>query len=520
MRLVLTIWFAINIHCAVAQPQQPARYELEKENTDDYFTVLPAGQEGAIVIRDTEEYERGKGDVWQIVSLNTELEQRWEKELNIREKYVIRGYDLVKGHLYLLFREGEYSKADYHLIRIGILDGAIERFDIENEVEIDLSHLTVIGDKVILGGYVRFSPTLLAYTLGDDKWVVVPGFFKDKSDIVDLRGNENSTFNAVTLEKDYTGYFLRLRTYSNALEILFEREVRFEEDYRVLSAKSTGFVNGNISITGSYGAPNSTYAQGIYFVVVKPEGQKNLFSYHSFADLNHFFDYMNPSRAKRLKEKARKKERGGKSYKHTTRLRMNDVQWNGGGYLITAEVYHPKFDYVSRPGFNDFYGNPFYGVNNFNNRANSRYVKQSNRLSGVDDANSFEYYESIALHLDDKGRLKWDSSMPIDDTETLSLEQVVDVARNKDKYHMAYLAEDKIRYQTITQDSVLSEGEVDIKLPNESDEIRHTYMGMGRVMNWYDDVFLVWGYHRVHNKNVPGADPRRNVLFVNKLTFE
>ncbi|MEM1406019.1 MAG: hypothetical protein AAGG59_04545 [Bacteroidota bacterium] len=520
MRSVLAIFCNLLFCCALAQPEQPARFELEKENTDDYFTVLPAGQDGVMIVRDTEKYEKGEGDVWKIVSLNAELEKRWEKELAINEKYIIRGYDLIDGHLYLLFREGEYSKSDYHLIRMGVLDGAVERYDIENEVELELSHLSVMGDKVVLGGYVRFSPTLLAYTLGDDHWVVVPGFFKDKSDIVDLRSNENGTFNAVTLEKDYTGYFLRLRTYSNVLDILFEREIRFKEDYRVLSAKSTGFVDGNIAISGSYGSPNSTYARGIYFVVVKPPGQKNLFSYHSFAELSHFFDYMNPSRARRLKEKVKKKERGGKSYKHTTRLRLNEVQWDGTGYLITAEVYHPKFDYGARQGTWYNYGSPYYGVDGFTNRANSRYVKQSSRLSGVDDANSFEYYESIVLHLDRKGRLIWDNSIPIDNTETLSLEQVVDVTADNGKHHMAYLAEDKVCYQTILRDSVLSKGEIDIKLLHDSDEIRHTYVGMGRVMNWFDDVFLFWGYHRVHNKDVPDLDPRRSVLFINKLTFE
>ncbi|MEM7107002.1 MAG: hypothetical protein AAF519_02160 [Bacteroidota bacterium] len=518
MKIVLIIALILCFFSTSGQLKQPARYEMEKENTDDYFTVLPAGQDGAVVVRDTEDFSRNKGDVWKIVSLNTDLEVRWEKELAIDEKYMIKGYDLVDGHLYLLYSEGQFAKSNYHLMRIGVLDGAVERYDIENEVELDLTHLTILGEKLILGGYVRSSPTLLSYTLGEDHWVVVPGFFKDKSDVVDLRSNENSTFNAVTLEKDYTGHFLRLRTYSKNLDILFEREIRFENKYRVLSAKSTDFVNGNIAITGSYGAPNSTYAQGIYFVIVKPTGQKNEFRYHSLAELSHFFDYMNPSRANRLKEKAKRKEKDGKAYKHSTRIRMNKVTWDGEGYLITAEVYHPKFDYVSRSLPMDHYGNPYFG--GVTTRANSRFVTQPNRLSRVDDANSFNYYESIALSLDEKGRLKWDNSFPIEDIETLSLEQVVDLTGQGGRYHMAYLAEDKIKYQTILMDSVLSEGELDIKLPHKSDEIRHTYEGVGRVVTWHDYSFLVWGFHRVHNKDVPDLDPKRHVLFINKLILE
>ena len=446
----------------MAQLNQPERYELEKKNTDDYFAVLPSGREGLVIFRATDEYRKGEGDVWNVVSLDTDLKERWNKDVVVDIKYSIRAYDLKDSHLYLLFREGEFAKSDYHLVRIGVLDGEVERFNITNEIELELSHLTVVNDKLILGGYVRYSPTLMSYTFGDDKLEVIPGFFKDRSDIVDLRENDNNTFNVVTLEKDYAGSFLRLRMYSYGAEILFEREVRMQGLKRVLSAKSTGFVDGNIALTGTYGASKSNYAQGIYFVVVKPEGQKNITKYLPFSDFQHFFDYMRPSRASRMKEKVRKRAESGKEFKYSSRLLLHEIQWTGSGYLISAEVYHPRFDYAARPVSNNFYGSPYFmGDNAVGNQANSRYVKQPSRLMNLDDANGFEYHQAVVMELSQKGGLQWDNSFAIDDIETLSLEQVVHVGQSEDRVNMAYLEEDKIRFKIIQKDENIEEGEVE-----------------------------------------------------------
>ncbi len=505
----------------LAQPSQPKRYELEKENTDDYFTVLPSGKEGVVILRDTDEYRKGEGDVWHLVSLDTDLQERWNKEITLDVKFNIKAYDVRDNHIYLLFREGEYAKSNYQLIRVGVFDGEVERFNISNEIELELSRLTLVDDKLILGGYVRYSPTLMSYKLGEDKLEVVPGFFKDRSDIVDLRANDNNTFNVITLEKDYAGVFLRLRMYSYSADILFEREVRMPDQKRVLSAKSTGFVNGNISLAGTYGASKSNYSQGVYFVVVKPEGQDNIIKYHPFSGFERFFDYMRPTRANRVKEKAKRRAGAGKDYKFSSRLLLNQLQPSSNGYLLTAEVYHPRFDYSNRPMINNFYGMP-YTMNNFafDNRASSRYIKQPNSLVNLENANGFEYHQSVVIELNRKGGLEWDNSFSIEDIETLSLEQVVHLGESGNKINMVYLHEEQVRYKIIKQNEDIEEGEQELSLRYETDKIKHTYDGMGGAIHWYDEVFLIWGYQRVEHQGGHDVEPKRNVLFINKLVFE
>ena len=50
---------------AYGQVKQTHIYELEKKNTDDFFTVLPAGDKGVVVFRDTDDSKKvTNGKLW------------------------------------------------------------------------------------------------------------------------------------------------------------------------------------------------------------------------------------------------------------------------------------------------------------------------------------------------------------------------------------------------------------------------------------------------------------------------
>ncbi|MDX1627653.1 MAG: hypothetical protein R3345_03085, partial [Fulvivirga sp.] len=300
--LFFFLFFLPSIICS-GQIKQVERFEMEKKNTDDFFTVASVGNMGCVILRDINKpfsfKEKVDGDQWEITALDTALNESWKKELSFDYNFVFKGFDISDGHIFLLFRDGEYERNDYHLMVIDFENGETEEYTIKNELVMELSHIAVMNDILILGGYVRYSPTVVTYRLGDDKFNVIPGFFKDRSDIIDLHTNLNGTFNVVTLEKDYQGFFIRLRTHGEDGEILFERQVNMSPEHRVLSGKSTGFVNGNLVVTGTYGAKSSYYALGLYFAIVKPKGQKNEIKYIPFTKLDNFFNYMRPRRAQR-----------------------------------------------------------------------------------------------------------------------------------------------------------------------------------------------------------------------------
>ncbi|MEQ8926397.1 MAG: hypothetical protein RLO81_11320 [Fulvivirga sp.] len=514
MKNILIILFSLLATAVFSQVYQTHRYELEKKNNDDFFTVLPVGDLGVIIYRDTDKYK--KGNVLHMVSLDTTLTERWSTELSIDTKLEFKGFDITRSKMYLLFRDGQYEKNDYHLMAISVLDGEVTRYDIKNEIALELSHMAVLEDGLILAGYVNLSPTLVSYKFGEQSFEVVQGFFKDRSNVVDLRDNGNSTFNVITLEKDYVGSLVRLRTYSYDGELLFEREVKMDERYHILSAKSSGFIDGNIIVAGTYGMSKSYYSSGLYIAVVKPAGQDNIVKFHNFFALEHFFDYMKPKRAARIKAKMKRKSEKGKDVHYSSRLLLHEVRKSKDGYLLAAEIFDPDYITHSRPGID----NGFASQEEIErrNRAAQRYSKQPSKIHNVDDASSFEYLESIVVGLNKSGDVIWDNSLKIKEVETYALDQIVQVAEHDRQLSMLYRAEETINFKTVQQSETIEEGEEPLKLKNEGEKIVHTYRGAGRSEYWYDNNFIVWGYHKIDSE-VETLD-RRNVLYINKVVFK
>lgn len=510
---------------AYAQVEQVERYELEKKNTDDFCTVLTTPEDGVVYFRDfNREFSFGNkvdGDEWEIAVLDEQLEEVWKDTLTMEYDYVFKAFNLHKSHLYLLFRDGDYEKSDYQLLDVDLRNHEVQRHDIENELALELSHITTVDNYLVIAGYIRNSPTVVSYKIGDKTLEVIPGFFKDRSHILDLRNNDNNTFTVLTLEKDYQNYFMRLRTYSKEGSILFEREIDVQDKSKVLGGKVTDFVNGNINISGPYGGKNSYYSRGIFFAIARPEGQRMVMNYIDFTDLDHFFDYLGEKRAARIKRRIERKDKKGKEYKYNSRLLMHEVHSTSDGFYVIAEIYDPRFEnrnnragYYSRgyldPGFNS----------NYYQNANYEYVKQPNRLTHIEDANYFEYKEAVVLKLNKEGELMWDQSMTIDEVETASLDPTVDVAIEQEKVLMLYRNEENLNYELVVNpDSTLQESQP-IKLLYANDEIKHNYGRTGGAEHWYDNNFIIWGYHKIGNNNNEAIDKRRNVMFINKVRFE
>ena len=515
MKYLLTIIALFFWQQNYSQPIQTNRYELEEKNNDDYVNILPVDDEGIILFRDTKDYD--DGDLWNLIALDTALMEKWNIELAIDSRYVFKAYEVVDSKLFLLFRKGEYEKKDYHLMVITFKDASIERYDIENEISLELSHMSVLSTGLVLAGYINFSPALVLYPFGAKSFEVVPGYFKDRSTIVDLRDNGNSTFNAITLENDYEGNYLRLRTYSNDGELLFEREIKTKENTKILTAKSSGFTDGNLVIGGTYGLKKSSYASGYYVCVVKPEGQDNIFKYHNFYELNHFFDYMNPKRAERLRNKMESKSLKGKEVNFTTRILFNGVQSTENGYLFLSELYNPNYTNSS------FMNNGFLTRDDELRRralASQNYARQPSRLQNVQGADSFEYKETILFEVNKTGDLLWDNSMKIEDLEKRELTQVVQVSERNQSISMLYKGEDELHYKIIQGSEVIEENNIKPATDDEFDKILNTVKGIGETFFWYESYFIVWGYQKIENK-VRAAkeeiEKNRYVLYVDKI---
>ena len=175
--VILTFFFVNELFAQVVQTH---RYELEKENNDDFFTVLPAGELGVVIYRDTDE-NRG-GNVLHLVSLDTALQERWNTELQIDRKLLFKGFDLSGTKMYLLFREGEFEltdglsvNADAHHIVLHLHPQRVPAIRLEIDRQADVLALDQLGQ------FGRFLARLSALA---NFQIHVPGFGIGQRDAV------------------------------------------------------------------------------------------------------------------------------------------------------------------------------------------------------------------------------------------------------------------------------------------------------------------------------------------------
>ncbi|UII25156.1 hypothetical protein LVD15_17830 [Fulvivirga maritima] len=515
----ILLFFLLCSFSAFSQLKQLTRYELDRKSGDDFFTVISAGNEGLIVIQETDEYEKGQGNTWKAILLDTLMQERFRYDLAIESTYIFRGYDFNNGIFYMLFRHDEGLKSDFHLITLHVATGDLKRYDIKNEIELELSHMIVVGERVVLAGYVRYSPTLVSLTMGEDNLSVIPGYFKDRSDVIDLRANHNSTFNVLTREKNYDGYYLRMRTYSPEGRILFEKEIEVPFDYRVVDAKTTDFVSGNIAVVGTFSRGSTSSSQGIFFTIVQPEGKREKMIYFGYGDLEHFFDYMGEKRSARVRRRVERKKQRGKDFNYSSKLLLHQVREEQDAYIIAAEIYDPEFERYQDPSMFSPYYDPR-GFNRYNSFSQQRYVRRPYGYQGPHEPNHFKYLETIIVKLNDEGHLLWDNSFAIEEVESNSLEAVTDYNVKGNDISMIYKSDEKLAYKIAEGSESIVEDADEMALLYENDELDHEYEGVGGVSHWYNDTFFVWGYQKVQNKKNEAVDNRRSVIYINKVEID
>ena len=81
---------------------QVGRFEQLKKDNGEYFTVVSGNEYGLLLVRE-DNMLRGRERKWILTCLDTDLEQRWEKELSVDSKYSFRAYEMFNEKLYLVY---------------------------------------------------------------------------------------------------------------------------------------------------------------------------------------------------------------------------------------------------------------------------------------------------------------------------------------------------------------------------------------------------------------------------------
>src|SRR5688572_19081611 len=511
--------FFVTVH-AVAQISQPRRYEAVNKSSEDQYSIISLKEEGLALFRDMNKYKDGN-KTWELILLDTALQEKKKLDLQVKDRHKMVGFEVTPGHLYFLFRTGETTKNDFELIDIDLSGSEAARYSFKPDLDFKLTHFSKAGDNFTFGGYVNNEPTVVLFEAKDNRIRVIPGFFQKNTELVDLRTNQNHTFNTVLMDRgSRENRKLIFRTFDETGKQLLEDVVPIDEEKSLQTGMTSTLEREDLVLLGTWGERNSKQSIGFYFMNVDPFNEQKI-RFIDFGQLEHYTDYLNPKRAEKIKENSKSDVAQGRLPNFTTYVMPYRLTEHKDGFILLAEVYNPistMSPYYSNPyyynpyfsPYGNLYGSPFYypGMSRM-----YRPYMYGNNIKNIDEIKT---NQTVLLSFDAHGKIVWDQSMQLDEVKMPGIEQVSDFVLLDDKVCFLYKKESELKMKTVMlTDGSTKEAVEKISLPDPLDVIRSEREFDGGVRHWIGDSFYVWGYHTIRNNSKD--DRVRDVFYVNKI---
>jgi hypothetical protein len=504
-----------------AQVKQTHRYEVQQKFSSEYFTIVSMKDEGLAVFRETDKYD-GHLRKWEFIALDTALRERYNLELKIEQRNTLLGFEYVPGFFYLLMRMGDSNKNKVELIEIEITKGEERmRAEIAPELDFKITHFNKVDRRIVLGGYVNNEPAVLLYNIDDKQIKVLPGFFQKDTELVDVRVNQNQTFNTLLIDRSTrTDRKLIFRTYDQTGNVLLETQAPIPENSTLQTSISSTLEREDFLVLGTWGERTGKQSSGFFSLPVDPFGEQKL-QYTYFGELENFLGYLSPKRAKRIKEKTKESLQEGRRPDFSAYVIPFKITETPEGFLLLAEVYNPTSTnpYYGSP----YYNNPgFYGPYSYSPYWPGYYpgmrMYRAPYMYGNNAKNTDEVktYATAVIAFDPKGKILWDHSIKLEEIGSAALEQKGDFYYTGRELTLMYKKESELKIKHASRDSVNTREWVEkITTEDPQDEIRSEKEEEGGVSHWLGNTFYIWGYQTIRNNSK--ADRVRDVFYIRKV---
>ena len=363
------------------------------------------------------------------------------------------------------------------------------------------------------------NPLVLLFELPDNRIRVIPGFFQKDTELVDLRTNQNQTFNTVLIDRgSKENRKLIFRTFDENGKQLLDDVVPIDEQKFLQNGITSTLEREDLAVIGTWGERNSKQSIGFYFLTVDPFNEQQI-KYLDFGQLGHYLDYLNPKRAERVKANSASDAAAGRIPNFTSYVMPYKVMEYKHGFLLLAELYNPVSNmnpYYSNP----YYYNPYYSYGMYSvpyyYPGMSRMYRPYSYNSTTRTVSEIKTTQTTLLSFDAKGKINWDQSFKVDEVKMAGVDQVSDFWIEDNKVFFLYKKESELRVKTLSQeDDQIKESTEKIYTGDAEDVIRSEKEFEGGIRQWIGNTFYVWGYHTIRNGNKD--DKVRDVFYINKV---
>ncbi|WP_436517559.1 hypothetical protein [Ekhidna sp. To15] len=483
---------------------QPNRIEFEKNSEESEFHVVPGNTDGILIAEETGETTRG-GQIWKIHLVDTELKVEWSQSLVISNDGGLLGYEYFDGRFYLLFSKSRFRSEDLVVYQFVAENQEYIAYEITTVFPIQITHFESVGETLLIAGYANFRPVVITYNINDRIPRVVPGFYDNKNNILDLVVDERSKLFTVILSEKMRNkkYTVRVRTFTDKGDIIQDNQIDPGERRSLLDAASTTFAGGLQYLAGTHSKKSNQYSQGFYLSKFI-NGQQQFNKFYPFADLNNFFGHLKPKREERIMNRIERKRSRGKVKKFNYRLLVHKILERDGEYIMIAEAYYPRYNYSSTGG-GGAYGN----------RWSSPSLGSNPYFLG------YKYTHAVVVAFDQNCNIIWDQTFKIEDIQTFSLEENVVVSASGEKVILMYLEENEIRSKVVQGNEII-EGRTfnPVKLSFETDQLKSRDPSVEGLKRWYDETLFAYGEQFIKNPTAILGKTTRKVFYINKIQYD
>jgi len=482
---------------------QPNRIEFELARDASEFFVVSGEENGIMVVEETKVGVKPRGSLWKVHLVDTTLKINWTKNIVLPPDGSLIGFEYSDKNFYFLFTKDKFRTEDLLVYKIGTDSSDIITHEITTVFPVQISHFEALGETILLAGYSNFRPVVITYDLNDRVPRVVPGFYDNRNNLLDLViDDESRLFTVVMSERMKSKKFtVRVKTFTEKGDLIQDNLIDPGEKKSLLDAASTTFAGGLQYLAGSHSKKSPQYSQGFYLSKFV-NGQQQFNKYYPFAELSNFFEHLKPKREKRIKNRIARKRERGKTKRFSYRLLIHEILERDGEYIMIGEAYYPRYNYSSsgssfgpnNTAFSPGFSNPFFL--------------------------GYKYTHAVVVAFDPNCNLLWDHTFKIEDIQTYTLDENVVVSASSEGVILMYLEENEIRSKVVKGNEVV-EGRTfnPVRLSFESDELRNKNPNVEGLERWYDETLFAYGEHSIQNPNKVAGRTFRKVFYINKVQY-
>jgi hypothetical protein len=505
----------------LAQPVQTARFEQESKSSEEEFYVLPMERDGLLLIQNPQRFEKNE-KIWELLVLDAELQTTWAARLPLPPDHILAGYEYKPGTYYLFFNRKNQESFKGIQVTMHLSARKLVAQEVDVNLNFKLTHYTVAEPNAIFGGFINKEPAIAIFDAQAGRSRILPGFFLNDTDLLDIRPNRNNTFSVLELHKKNSDKFLLYRAYDRDGALLIEDQFRLDPEVNLISAATSTLKNDEIMISGTFAYGNFKQASGIFTAMVNPFDDEPL-RFTDFPQLTHFLDFMPEKRAGKIIQKATQRKVYGRASDYriaSTIHRIDDLPF---GFVVFGESFLQPATGGNMPNYNPY--NPYYYRTMYYPYA-MFYNPYSPMRYGYDPfmqqqmmQSNYKMVNSFVVAFDLRGNRLWDQSISLNELNGAPGEQFSDYAIKNDTAHFMFPDKSKIRFSKTSGNNGRKTTDMLSIASDKNETIQEESFNGYTIRHWYNDQFIIYGHQTVREFIKPGEVDRKKVFFVNKISL-